>query len=1055
MSGRQARWLEKISAFDFDVEYVPGADNVLADALSRIYTNDAPGTVRAPGEYVQHDEDDGFTIALSAVDITAPVFTAHEGAALMAVGPRRTRSRARSDAVASAAPSPGPQEPVAHAARMAPADLAASPPLPDTTARLRPRRTRKPTPGADTGRPETSKEFARRIKRVVLHGPRAGRQEGEPANQEAQLQTGRTVHRDPSPAPTPDRDAILAELQEKVAHEVSLLTHLSECVDGIDLLRQLEGRYGEDEFFRRILEKPRDFKNFRVEGGLVYLKQSGREFLCIPDITHLDRSVREIVISHAHSLLAHLGAFKTLSLLRDHFWWKSMTADVRVYCDSCRTCKRSKPNNQKPYGPLNPLKVPTQPWEAIGIDFVGPLPESRNRDATFDMICVIICLLTGMVHLVPCRESYTARQMAELIFAEVYKHHGLPRAIISDRDKLFTSTFWSHLHRLIGVELRMSSAYHPQSDGSTERANHTVTQLLRQCISPNQKDWVSRLPAIEFAINLARSDTTGYAPFFLNTGRMPRSLIWNDASSTEYAGVRAYAQRVKQAVMTAHDSIIAARVKQTREANRRRRAVPFEAGDLVYISSKNLKIPRGLARKLVPKFVGPYRITRDFGNFSYLIEIPASMKQRGVHPVFHASLLRVHEPNDDRLFPGRLESQVLEVDDPEDEWVIERIKTHRGKGLSALFEVLWTSGDVTWVPLASVASTRALAEYLEASGLDDAAHLPYGEGQPPLDDPQVYAGSITLPRNMAYRRPRRADRGGLKVAVRPPPAHRASRIPPSRCTATVHTHPAPTRRPRRARTPTHFLSRISTIHLTLLALFVAILSMAFREHRYAEYLQDGALSLRNAVTNARFTVSADQLARYREFDVQLRGHPEDDTGRAVPLGYDDFVELISQDRDFIHQFCVHNVVSGAAQVVGTPMSAAQLSPRTPLSAAGGLSLIMRALDVLNDEPELRASVEALVLRPLHDNRRGHEAYLGRRQKREFSDASTGTHHTDPAAKRARTTSPPPAPRAKAATTPGQDNAPRASGSKGAKPKKKAARDQRADDRDEEMADANN
>ena len=103
----------------------------------------------------------------------------------------------------------------------------------------------------------------------------------------------------------------------------------------------------------------------------------------------------------------------------------------------------------------------------------------------------------------------------------------------------------------------MSSAYHPESDGSTERANRTVTQMLRQCISPNQRDWVSKLPAIEFAINLSGSESTGYAPFFLNTGRMPRSLIWDHASDTEYPGVRAYAQRVKYAVMAAHDSILA------------------------------------------------------------------------------------------------------------------------------------------------------------------------------------------------------------------------------------------------------------------------------------------------------------------------------------------------------------------------------------------------------------------------------------------------------------------------------------------------------------------
>lgn len=180
-----------------------------------------------------------------------------------------------------------------------------------------------------------------------------------------------------------------------------------------------------------------------------------------------------------------------------------MVTDVKAFCETCTTCKTSKPSNQKPYGLLNPLAVPSYPWESIGIDFVVPLPESRNRDGQYDSITVVICLLTAMVHLVPSRINYNATQLAELVFENIYKLHGLPQTIISDRDVLFISTFWSRLHRLIGTKLRLSSAYHPQSDGSTERANRTVTQMLRQCIQPDQKDWVAKLPAIEFAINSA------------------------------------------------------------------------------------------------------------------------------------------------------------------------------------------------------------------------------------------------------------------------------------------------------------------------------------------------------------------------------------------------------------------------------------------------------------------------------------------------------------------------------------------------------------------------
>lgn len=165
------------------------------------------------------------------------------------------------------------------------------------------------------------------------------------------------------------------------------------------------------------------------------------------------------------------------------------------------------------------------------------MPESKNQDGVFDSITVVIDLLTAMVHLVPSRINYNACQISELVFDEIYKLHGLPKYIVSDRDVIFTSTFWSNLHKLVGTKLRMSSAYHPQSDGSTERANRTVTQMLRQCIDATQKNWVTKLPAIEFAINLARSESTGYSPFFLNTGRIPRSMIWNSTGKNKFPGV--------------------------------------------------------------------------------------------------------------------------------------------------------------------------------------------------------------------------------------------------------------------------------------------------------------------------------------------------------------------------------------------------------------------------------------------------------------------------------------------------------------------------------------
>jgi hypothetical protein len=289
--------------------------------------------------------------------------------------------------------------------------------------------------------------------------------------------------------------------------------------------------------------------------------------------------------------------------------------------------------------------------------------------------------------------------------------------IISDRNSLFTSTFWKELHSLLGTELRLSSAYHPQTDGATERANRTMTQMLRQCVSPDQKDWVQRLPAIELAMNTAQLDTTGFSPFFLNYGQMPRTLVWD--VQTEYPGVRKFAQQMKLAIMAAHDSIIAARALQMAQANRHRRPVTLKENSLVYLSTKNLKPPKGQARKLVPKYIGLFLIRKIIApGTSYQLILSDKLKARGIHDVFHASLLRPHVPNDDRRFPGRQFHQLPGFGEKPREWSVDRIISHCGRGKSAEFEVQWSTGDITWMPYFDVKHLQAFDEYCEALGIN-------------------------------------------------------------------------------------------------------------------------------------------------------------------------------------------------------------------------------------------------------------------------------------------------------------------------------------------------
>ena len=324
-----------------------------------------------------------------------------------------------------------------------------------------------------------------------------------------------------------------------------------------------------------------------------------------------------------------------------------------------------------------------------------------------------------MTHLVPSQTTYRAKDIAELIFDSAYRHHGLPECIVSDRDSLFTSTFWTELHTLIGTKLKMSTAYHPESDGFTERTNRSITQMLRHCVDVDQKNWAIKLPLIEFAINSARSDTTGFSPFFLNSGREPGTMVWN-TNLEQYNGVRIFARRMKEALLQAHDAILSARIKQTIQANRKRKPSPFSKGDLVYLSTKNISLPKGLARKLAPKFIGPFLILEEVvPELSFKLDLPSDLKRRGIHPVFHSSLLRIHIPNDDRRFPGRSVSQITGLGDSPTEWAVSKISSHIGRGRNAQFKIEWKAGDSSWLPFNSIQHLESLHEYLDAIGVKD------------------------------------------------------------------------------------------------------------------------------------------------------------------------------------------------------------------------------------------------------------------------------------------------------------------------------------------------
>ena len=194
-----------------------------------------------------------------------------------------------------------------------------------------------------------------------------------------------------------------------------------------------------------------------------------------------------------------------------------MATNMETFCRSCGKCQTNKTDTQKPQGFLHSLPIPDKPWQSVGMDFMGPLPQSQDND----YLLVIIDRLTLQVHLVPTTTRVTAKEVAWQFLKEVVRLHGVPESIVLDRDTKFTSTFWRELHKLMGTKLLMSTAFHPQTDGATERANRSIGQILRMIVSNDQKDWAAKCPMVEFALNSSINATTGFAPFELNQGYMP------------------------------------------------------------------------------------------------------------------------------------------------------------------------------------------------------------------------------------------------------------------------------------------------------------------------------------------------------------------------------------------------------------------------------------------------------------------------------------------------------------------------------------------------------
>ena len=255
-------------------------------------------------------------------------------------------------------------------------------------------------------------------------------------------------------------------------------------------------------------------EDYTLEDGMVCFRRR----IWIPD----DNSLRLLVAGSSHDtkVAGHFGKHKTVDIVRRDFHWPDLDKWIAKYVRECDACQRNKNVRHREYGLLQPLEIPYAPWTSISMDFIVKLPSVHG----YNQIWMVVDRFSKMVHFIPLK-STTARELADSFVKEIWRHHGLPLDITSDRDSRFTSHFWIAVMKKLDVHLNMSTAFHPQTDGQSEPLNQILEQYLQIFCTYHQHDWVDLLPFAEFAYNNSVNASTKMTPFYAVYGQHPRS-IW-------------------------------------------------------------------------------------------------------------------------------------------------------------------------------------------------------------------------------------------------------------------------------------------------------------------------------------------------------------------------------------------------------------------------------------------------------------------------------------------------------------------------------------------------
>jgi hypothetical protein len=371
---------------------------------------------------------------------------------------------------------------------------------------------------------------------------------------------------------------------------------------------------------------------FQFKQGLLFHK--GRLF--IP----LEANLRNQLLTEFHStpIGGHSGVRGTLARLTTSFTWPQVAKDVKTHIKACSVCQQHKYSTQRPYGLLNPLPIPHQVWEDIAMDFVTHLPPAQGKTT----IWVVIDRLSKYAHFIALPTHFSAVSLASSFMAEIYRLHGMPKTIVSDRDRLFVSRFWKELFSLSGTQLCFTSAYHPQSDGQTEVTNRILETFLRCFVSDEPKQWVSFLHLAEHWYNSSYQSAIGMTPFEALYGRSPPTIRAYIVGETKVATLDETLANHYRILSILKMNLTKAQQRMISQANSHRQDKVFQVGDWVWLRLqpyRQVSIRHQRFSKFAKRYQGPFQVIKRIGPVAYELQLPVEAR---IHPVFHVSKLKPH-----------------------------------------------------------------------------------------------------------------------------------------------------------------------------------------------------------------------------------------------------------------------------------------------------------------------------------------------------------------------------------------------------------------------------